>query len=69
MDQLMEKKAQYLEAEKLVYQVLTNGSTQSDDIGNIAKLCNLTDFQVGVAMQLLQYKNMLPEERMSQRQQ
>jgi hypothetical protein len=63
METTTEKRVQlYLEAEKLVYDVLSSGSVKPDDTDKIARICNLSDFQVGVAIQLLSYKNMLPVE-------
>jgi hypothetical protein len=46
-------------AEKLVLDVSAKGKIQSDDISDIARVCNLSDFQVNVAVQLLIFKNMI----------
>lgn len=47
-------------SKKLVYGVLVKGVAKTDDLAKIAKLCNLTDLQVIVSIQLLIHKRMLP---------
>jgi hypothetical protein len=51
-------------AEKLVYDVLVNQSAKADELSQIAKLCNLTELQVVVAIQLLMHKKILPTEQL-----
>jgi hypothetical protein len=47
-------------AEKMVHDVLANGTLHADAISDIARTCNLSEFQVNIALQLLIFKNMIP---------
>jgi hypothetical protein len=55
------KKMQSLsKVESYVLNILESGTAKTDEVNKIANLCNLTEIQVMVALQLLTHKKVFP---------
>jgi predicted transcriptional regulator len=61
----VKKKMNLSKVESYVLNILESGAAKSDEINKIANLCNLTEIQVMVALQLLTHKKVLSTEDVS----